>query len=207
MHLDSFWPPRRTVDRLAAELYRRRNSDQPWLTRNAIGLLPDLLKTSDRVLEWGSGSSTAWLSRRVETVRSVEHDRQWYDRVRAELELAGMDGDAVRLLPTSPEDDPAASPYVRAVDEFADAELTVCLVDGEHRAACVREALRKLAVGGMLIVDDVQNYLDLATASPHSRHGLGPLNADWGTLHGELESWRLIHTSDGYSDTAFWIKP
>ncbi len=23
----------------------------------------------------------------------------------------------------------------------------------------------------------------------------------------ELESWRLIWTSDGYSDTAFWIKP
>lgn len=207
MRLSSFWPPRHTGDRVAAELYRRRNLDQPWLTRAAIRLLPDLLKPSDRALEWGAGSSTAWLSRRVGSLKSVEHDPPWHGRVRGELERGGLDPDAVVLLSPSPADAPSRSPYVRVIDEFDDGGLNVCLIDGEHRSACALECLPKLARAGLLVLDDAAGYLDHPTRTPGSRYGRGPLDADWRRFAAAVSGWRLVWTSDGYSDTAVWIKP
>ncbi len=207
MRASSFWPPGRTRDRVAAEIYRRRNVDQPWLTRQGIRLLSELLTPSDRALEWGAGTSTAWLGRRVARLISVEHDPGWFERVHAQLSSSGLDPGAVRLLALSPNGNPAASPYVRAIDEFSDGELTVCLIDGEHRAACALEAMPKLGAGGLLIIDDIHNYLDHPTTSPHSRYGLGPLDADWEQVQQGLKGWRQIWTSDGFSDTAFWFKP
>lgn len=206
MRLSSFWPPRRTLDRAAAEVYRRRHLDSPWLTRDAIRLLGTLLTENDRVLEWGSGYSTAWLCRRARSVRSVEHDPAWFERVRSGLQRGGLDTGAIQLLSTHPADDPARTPYVRAIDEFAAGELTVCLIDGEHRATCALEALEKLSPGGLLVIDDVQNYLDYPTRSPHSRNGRGPVDGDWTRVAAALVGWRMIWTSDGFSDTAFWIK-
>jgi len=205
--LSSFWPPRRSIDRAGAEIYRRRNLDQPWLTRQAIRLLPDVLKPSDHLLEWGAGGSTAWLGRRVGSIVSVEHDPHWHGRVQGQLEQAGLDREAVRLLSPAPVDDPARSPYVRVIDEFGDGTLNVCIIDGEHRASCALACLPKLSGGGLLVLDDGAAYLDHATASPHSRQGRGPLDADWARFGAAVSSWKLIWTSDGYSDTALWIKP
>jgi len=36
---------------------------------------------------------------------------------------------------------------------------------------------------------------------------LGPLDADWAKFGELLANWRMIWTSDGFSDAAIWIKP
>lgn len=192
---------------MAAEVYRRRNLDLPWLTRDAIKLLGELVMPSDNVLEWGSGSSTAWLEVRARRVRSIEHDPVWFERVRGQLAERALTSDSVRLLSTEPAGEPSRSPYVRAIDAFADGELSVCVIDGEHRGACAREALRKLIAGGVLVLDDAHLYLDHPTGSPHSRVGLGPADDEWAGIQLAVAGWRQIWTSDGFSDTAFWIKP
>lgn len=203
----SFWPPRRARDRIKSEYYQRRNVGVPWLTRDAIRLLGDLLRTTDRCLEWGSGRSTAWLTKRVRSVQSIEHDSVWYERVRIQLAAEGLNSGVVRLLSVEPQGVPAESPYVRVIAEFGDRDLDVCLVDGEHRSACALAVLPKLASGGVLIVDDAHAVLDHPTLSPHARVGRGPLDPEWGRFGELVRTWRLIWTSDGCSDTAFWIKP
>ena len=195
------------MHRFAAEYYQRRHPDAPWLSKEAIEMLSDLLHDSDDCLEYGSGTSTAWLGRRVSRIVSAEHDRGWFDRVQGQLRAAGVPTDAVRLLSLDPHARPEESPYVRLVDEFADGELTVCLVDGEHRTACMREAIPKLASGGLLVLDDAHGVLDHPTFSPHSRAGLGPLDGEWSALVTQLRDWRMLWASDGYSDAAIWIKP
>jgi predicted O-methyltransferase YrrM len=207
VRLSSFWPPRKAYDRFAAEAYQRRNQGVPWLPKALIELLPDLLLNTDRCLEWGSGSSTAWLGTRVASILSIEHDPLWLERTRAELGAEGLDPASVRLLSTEPREDPSNSPYVRVVDEFGEGELNVCLVDGEHRASCIVAALPRLASGALLILDDAHGFLDHRTSSPHSRQGRGPLNADWGRFADQVRGWRHMWISDGYSDAAVWIKP
>lgn len=43
------------------------------------------LKSTDDVLEWGSGSSTKEISKRVNSVMSIEHDLGWFNKVKETL--------------------------------------------------------------------------------------------------------------------------
>jgi predicted O-methyltransferase YrrM len=166
-----------------------------------------MLQTSDACLEYGSGSSTTWVGKRVQKIVSAEHDPIWFSRVQGDLAAAGLPRDSVRLVSPDPGDRPEESPYVRLIDEFADGQLTVCLVDGEHRPACMREAIAKLASGGLLLLDDAHGVLDHPTLSPHARAGLGPVDDEWAAIAALLSGWRMLWASDGYSDAAIWIKP
>jgi predicted O-methyltransferase YrrM len=218
MNVESLWPPQRAARRvarrakatgfqMAAERYQRSHPGAPWMPQPAIEILSDMLRSTDRCLEWGSGASTTWLSDRCASIVSVEHDPGWYQRVRDQLTASGSDPASVRLLGLEPTDVPAESPYVRAVDEFAHGELDVCFVDGEHRAACVLEAIPRLASNGLLIVDDAQSFLDHPSRCISSRAGRGPLDDDWRQISELLSDWRLIWVGDGYSDAATWVKP
>jgi predicted O-methyltransferase YrrM len=218
MNPRALWPPKRAAKiaairaretgyQLAAEHYQRRHPGVPWMPQSAIEILSDMLRKTDRCLEWGSGASTTWLSDRCASVVSVEHDPDWYQRVCAQLREHGANPDSVRLLSLAPSDPPAQSPYVRVIDEFAAGELDVCFVDGEHRAACVLEALPKISSGGLLIIDDAQSFLDHPSRCPTSRAGRGPLGDDWRRIAESISGWRLIWTGVGYSDAAFWVKP
>lgn len=218
MKVSSVWPPdqgaKLVYDRLrhnraqvAADIYQRRNAGVPWMPQNAVKILADMLKRTDRCMEWGSGASTSWLAARTARVLSAEHDPSWYERTYRQLAAIGADADSVRLLSLEPRDRPAESPYVRVIDDFGDEELEVCFIDGEHRATCAIESVGKLASGGLLIVDDAQSFLDHPSACPYSRDGQGPRDADWGRLGELVLDWRLIWTGDGFSDAAIWVKP
>jgi predicted O-methyltransferase YrrM len=198
---------RHTGFQLAAERYQRNHPGVPWMPQSTVEILDDMLLKTDRCLEWGSGASTTWFADRCASILSVEHDPEWYQRVRAELTEHGRDPDSVRLLSLEPTSRPAESPYVRAVDEFADGELDVCFVDAEHRPTCMLEAMPKLKTGGVLILDDVQGYIDHPSRSTYSREGLGPLNDEWRAVTEALADWRLIWTTDRYADCAIWVKP
>ncbi|MHB8694269.1 MAG: O-methyltransferase [Solirubrobacteraceae bacterium] len=203
----SFWTPRYIRDRLALDYHQRRFPDLPWWPAEATRQLGELLKSSDVCLEWGSGRSTAWLSQRTCAVHSIEHDREWFDRVQDQLAERGSPAGAVRLLDDAPHDRPEASPYVRVVDEFADGELNVCVVDGAHRGKCALAAVPKLAPYGLLMVDDAHWFLDHATTAPHSRTGKGPKDEDWRQFGDLVADWRCVWTTDGVTDTAIWVKP
>lgn len=218
--LQALWPPKQGAERtgrfvrhrafkLSAEHYQRSHPGVPWMPQSAVEILADMVKSSDRCLEWGSGDSTSWLSRRTASIVSAEHDPQWYERVRMQLAAQGDDPRKVRLLSLDPRDRPTESPYVRLIDEFDPGQIDICFVDGEHRATCMLEAIPKLASGGLLILDDAQGFLDHPSRCTYarSRRGLGPLNDDWRQISELLADWRLIWTGDGYSDAAFWTKP
>ena len=202
----SFWTPRYIRDRLALDLHQRRYPELPWWPADAIRHLGDMLLSTDTVLEWGSGRSTAWLVKHAGAVHSIEHDREWYDRVRSQLGALGVP-DAVRLLDDGPESAPDASPYVRVVDEFADGELNVCIVDGAHRGHCALAATERLSPYGLLMVDDIHWFLDHPTGAPHARQGRGPKDAVWREFQQRVANWRVVWTTDGVTDTAIWVKP
>jgi predicted O-methyltransferase YrrM len=202
------WTPRYIRDRLTLHYHQTREPELPWWPQEAIKHLSGLLRSSDTCLEWGSGRSTVWLAARTAKVHSIEHDLEWFDRVREGLSAGGADVSAIELLDagtvTVP---PEQTPYVRVVDRFGDDELTVCIVDGEHREQCALAAVPKLARGGLLLVDDAHWFLDRPTHSPHSRTGKGPFSDGWRQFETLVSGWRCVWTTDGVTDTAIWIKP
>lgn len=187
--------PRLLAHRVWRAVYDLRHPDHPWLSPRAIGFLDRALRPPMRGLEWGSGRSTAWFARRLGMLVSIEHDQVWHAHVRARLEQLALTNAECRLVevPADPAERDAQywtdPPYVRVVDEFADASLDLVLVDGLYRQACVLRALPKVAPGGYLAIDNARELDRLS---------------DWQVPEG----WPLVvWDARRFRDTAVWQRP
>lgn len=135
-----------------------------------------------RVVEWGSGGSTIALLRdfpSIETLVSVEHDRDWYERVRD-----GIDDARLRLVfappdiacefdrPKTPEqrqihrawrtrgerDREVMKTYIEAPSKIVDG-CDMAFVDGRARNFCIAEGYRLLRPGGILLLHDAERKI------------------------------------------------
>jgi hypothetical protein len=160
--------------------------DVPWWTFKASDEVAEFLAAHPdaRVFEWGSGASTAWLSRRAAVVTSVEHDPAWAEIVRPVLTgnatvrvvepVPSTGGQAEELSQKAGFEGLDFGAYVEAVDE-TDSSFDLIVVDGRARSACFGRAITRLAPGGVLVFDNVdrQRYRDAIAASPV------PVDVEW----------------------------
>jgi len=160
--------------------------DVPWWTFRASDEVAAVLeaKPDARVFEWGSGASTAWLSRRAGTVTSIEHDAAWAEIVRPVLpdnasvrvvEPAQATGAAGEQL--SEKDGFAGldfAEYVAAVDS-TEGSYDLIVVDGRARNACFEHAITRLSPDGVLVFDNVdrERYRKAIASSPV------PVDVEW----------------------------
>lgn len=201
------WSPRYVANRLRWAWFQSRNGDKPWLTPTAIHILDRLLLPTDIGIEWGSGRSTQWFAKRLKHLTSVEDHPEWYTRVTAQLRDAGISNVAYERYDTPTPGREAESQYVRAADRFAPRSVGFALVDGQAREFCAEAIIEKIAIGGVLVIDNANWYLDHASHSPASRGGKGPANPAWARIQDQLKGWRHVWTSQGVTDTAIWIRP
>jgi hypothetical protein len=119
----------------------------PWLTYPAITWLRSRVDRIDSVLEFGAGGSTLWFANIGSRVVSIEHDRGWVEELRARFDL-----DGVRLVRV-PEDETG---YLSGLDEVSGERFDLVLIDGIHRVASAKAALRVMSEGALLCLDDSQ---------------------------------------------------
>ncbi len=200
------WTPRYIWSWAKLGVYQRNHADHPWLTPLANQILEGVLLPTDIGLEWGSGRSTLWFARHLKHLTSVEHDKAWHAKIHQKIKERQLPVDYV-LCDEQPTADPAASPYVGVADRFQDYSLDFVLVDGAFREHCALRATDKIKPGGLLVIDNANNYFDYPTRSPFSQTGKGPLNPVWAEVWDCLRHWRLIWTTQGVTDTAIWFRP
>jgi predicted O-methyltransferase YrrM len=94
----------RSAGSTAARRFLRKYPALPWLTYKAVARLSGMLDGVS-VLEFGAGTSTAWLARHAAKVVSLENDISWLEMVRGRL--SGLDN--VELLPILKIEDYAAA--------------------------------------------------------------------------------------------------
>jgi Methyltransferase domain len=179
--LHSLW---RVHDPLAmAEL------DVPWWTYRAIDVVDAWLagrRGAVRVFEYGSGSSTMWLSRRTSEVHSVEHHAAFAEQLRAAL----ADHPNVHLRTVEPihSAEPAVpsskegyrgldfADYVNSI-ETAGGKFDLVVIDGRAREACLSRALPFVAEDGVLVFDNSRRrrYRRAIAAAPVTERRLAGL--------------------------------
>lgn len=203
------WSPQYLFARMVEKNYRRLNPEKPWLAPAANEFLDGYLKPSDKMLEFGSGRSTLWFSKRVSHITSVEHNPAWFTKINDSIAKLSFKNITYVLHTKQDESVPASeSNYVNATRDFAPTSLDVVLVDGTYRAQCVLKSLPLLKPGGLLIIDNVNRYLPSNTQAPNSRSiDQGPIDDEWRQVLDQIISWRFFWTSNGVSDTAFFFKP
>lgn len=149
----------------------------PWLSLPAIWFLSAHLERGMRVLEFGSGGSTVFFSRKVERVVSVEHDSEWAAAVSRVIGARGFKNVELRLRPpredASTRDADPGDPdtyasavqqfggfsfreYASGADDFPDGHFDVVLIDGRARPSCFKHAKSKVRRGGFLVLDNAE---------------------------------------------------
>jgi hypothetical protein len=134
-----------------AKRFRAAQPTDPWMVAGAVRWLDRNLPKDARVLELGSGSSTAWFAQRAREVVSLEDDSDWGRATQEQLKATGLDNCEVQLvaLPEIPnwlEQQPAESFDLVVVDSNEGPGFT--RVDG------VDLGRRLVRPGGCLLLDD-----------------------------------------------------
>lgn len=157
--------------------------DEPWLTRDAIGLLDKTLHRGTRVLEYGAGASTIWLARRVSWVDSVEHERPWVDLVLEKMREGNVQNARVHHVPLEGD----FEKYVTFGRELH-ATFDLALVDGRQRVRCIKAIVDCIYRGGLLVLDNAER----------------PKYAE---AHEFLRDWQVERTDNGIWRTDIFRKP
>lgn len=140
--------------------------DVPWWTYGAIDAVTEWIDQHDRpirVFEYGSGASTFWLARRVDTVYSTEHHVGFGTMMteavsqlgNVELRIVEPVRSTTPVVPSAKEGHANLdfADYVAAID-VVEGQFDMIVIDGRAREACARRALPRLAPGGLMIFDN-----------------------------------------------------
>ena len=136
-----------TISRLAFGI----RPTMPWIGYRAIKQLERTLQNDWTIVEFGSGMSTLWLAERCNRVISVEEDSVWHAKVSRELRRRGIQHVDYRLR--------KAGDYHR-VDDIDERSCQFVLIDGIKRGLCAAEALRIVADGGFIYLDNSDKHAD-----------------------------------------------
>ncbi|PSL12343.1 FkbM family methyltransferase [Marinobacterium halophilum] len=154
----------------------------PWVTYPFIHFFNERVKAEFSVFEYGSGNSTIWLSQKVKKVVSVEHDENWFKKIKT-------------MLPSNV--DYIHHPLVYGGDygrevlkpQYANA-FDIAFVDGRDRVNCLRNVVPSLKDGGVVILDNAErsaydegsNFLLSQGFKRIDFTGMGPINiVAWST--------------------------
>jgi hypothetical protein len=142
----------------------------PWYTYPALEFIRQLDFRERTVFEYGSGNSTLFWSAIAKQVVSVEHELEWFTRMRT---LAPPNCRMVF--------EDTADRYVDAI-RSAGTRFDVVVVDGQSRLRCAEAAADCLADGGLIILDN-SDWFPRTSAALRARNlievdmaGFGPIN-------------------------------
>ena len=144
------------------------NNPIPWFTYPSIDYLRQLDLSNKIMLEWGSGNSSLFFAQRVKELYSIDHNIEWYEKVKQfkikNQTLVFADTD-----------------YELKPKEF-NVKFDIILIDGVKREACSKEATKMLNNGGLIILDNSDRHPEIANTFRDlgfievDFHGLGPIN-------------------------------
>lgn len=116
----------------------------PWCTYPYIHFIEPRLQKSMHVFEFGCGNSTLWYASRVNSVKAVEHDRNWVKLMESRLPAN------VKVVFQALEEE---NRYIREISEEGK-KYHIVIVDGRKRNRSAREAVNSLTADGVIVWDN-----------------------------------------------------
>jgi SAM-dependent methyltransferase len=195
-------------NRSKEKIYRYFHPDLPWISPQANDFLSRYLAPDFDGIEYGSGRSTLYFSKKVHSLVSIEHDPFWYTKISEQLKKNNITNVEYHLFPRENENQPELEKYVQYAGNLNADSLDFALIDGIYRDYCTKKILPVLRPGGILIIDNVNRYIPGKTCSPYSiGDNHPPLTQLWAELNQIIMTWRCLWSSNGVSDTAIYFKP
>ncbi len=121
----------------------KNDNPLPWYTYPAIEYLSQFDYRKKNIFEFGCGFSSLFWAKRANRVISIEDNLKWFEKWQKEFDEANLD---IRWRDEG-------EIYENAIFEDGN-KYDVIVVDGKRRWQCAEAAVKALAKGGMIILDD-----------------------------------------------------
>ncbi len=116
----------------------------PWVTYSFIDFIAERIKKEHTVFEFGSGNSTLYYAKRAKKVVSVEHDRDWFNKISSGKPA---NSDMVFCALQSNGD------YSKMPASMGQ-KFDIIIVDGRDRVNCCYHSIQALSETGVVVLDD-----------------------------------------------------
>lgn len=127
----------------------------PYMSMEERSFIEKFLNKSDTMLEWGSGGSTVCFAELVDKMYSIEHDKNWFDKINSikpeNVEYYFVEQNAPRTRPTKKEE---FINYINFIDTIGVERYDVVFVDGRARKFCALKALDYINKESKVIIHD-----------------------------------------------------
>ncbi|WP_107038012.1 O-methyltransferase [Brumimicrobium mesophilum] len=199
----------RPIIKLRFKSFRKKNNPSPWISPPATLFFDEWLDKDKVGAEFGSGISTIFFAARTKAMVCIEHYEPWYKKVTDLFKEKGITNIDYRFIEVDKNNkNKALTPqlenylkqecaanimwdfqnYFESLADFEDEHFDFILVDGRARPECVLYSIDKLKSGGLMVLDN----------SERKRYSI---------VFEILGAWDNYTTSNGLTDTTFWIKP
>jgi hypothetical protein len=145
----------------------------PWIPIKAKLWLDKNLKHNMILYEYGSGISTLYFSSKVKEIHSIEHDKDWYEKMNEKLQKMEKQNYEYSLIEPDfqyEKDSRRTSSiynsqlenyqysnfkkYVKSIDKYPDKYFDLIFIDGRARIACILHSIKKIQSGGFIVLDN-----------------------------------------------------
>lgn len=116
----------------------------PWVTYSFIDFIAERIKKEHTVFEFGSGNSTLYYAKRAKKVVSVEHDRDWFNKI-SSGKPANSDMVFCELQ--------SNGDYSKMPASMGQ-KFDIIIVDGRDRVNCCYHSIQALSETGVVVLDD-----------------------------------------------------
>lgn len=132
----------------------------PWMTFSAIRWIDKKINKKFVIFEWGSGGSSLFFEKRCQKLFSVEHDKNWYQKVKLLISKKTnyklIKPSIGRGYRSNDENFKGLSfkDYCCEIDSYPNNYFDLISIDGRARNDCIKHAVSKIKKGGYIIVDN-----------------------------------------------------
>lgn len=163
--------PNYVFPRISVWSFQKRNPGLPWLTESSILLLESWIKSSDIGYEWGSGRSTIWFASRSAKIISVESNNIWFEKIskvaKSENLISKIDYHHISC-PFEDYEEINCHEYCDQILSYPDRTFDFILVDGLMRLKCLENSIKKVKIGGIIILDNSDRFLPNKYINTHT---------------------------------------
>jgi predicted O-methyltransferase YrrM len=195
------WTPRYIYNRVHLIVVEFKHPDWPWLTKDAILILNQLLNQDDIGLEFGSGRSTVWFAQKINHLTSIEHDNFWFSKIKEKLENDNLISKVEYNLVK-----PTQLDYLKILEKIENESMDFVLIDGLFRDRACLNSIPKLKKGGILIIDNINWFIPNKSYSPNSLKNRYESEIWSNIFEKVVKGWRRIYTTNGVTDTLILFK-
>ena len=128
-------------------------------TKGEEDFLFSYLKPEMEVLEWGSGTSTIAIAKRVKEITTIEHDRAYFNILEAQKPKNVINYHIRRNSQESSGNDGTYENYNDYINfpKALNKKFDLIFIDGRARVECAKIAVSLLKENGVILIHDYRN--------------------------------------------------